>query len=79
MANTIEFIMKAIDKNLINVENAEFLDTLLDEKGHVLADAELILSKVKIAIQPASDESRKILEQKRFQIFDVEQINQIEL
>lgn len=73
------FIMKAIDKNLINVENAEFLDTLLDEKGHVLADAELILSKVKIAIQPASDESRKILEQKRFQIFDVEQINQIEL
>lgn len=72
-------IIEAIEKGYVDKDSADYLDSWLDDEGNVLADADLILTKAKIAVQPTSDESRNILEQNGFRIFDAEQINTIEL
>jgi DEAD/DEAH box helicase domain-containing protein len=57
----------------------DYLDSWLDENGDILADAELVLTIPKIAISPYSDESRKILNDAGFTIYNKEQLSDIVL
>lgn len=68
-------IRKAIEKGLITTINADYLDSWLDEEGNVLADADLILSGLKIAIQPSTLESQQVLRNAGFKIYNKEDID----
>ncbi|MEO8255202.1 MAG: hypothetical protein ABI554_12545, partial [Flavobacterium sp.] len=73
-------IQLAIDKGVITASNADYLDTWIDpDTGYVLADAELILTTIKIAINPSSSESNNILLNGGFTIYDDENIKNIKL
>lgn len=73
-------IQTAIKKGIITTANADYLDTWIEEEsGHVLADAELILSEIKIAINPSSSESENILLKGGFTIYRDEDIKNITL
>lgn len=74
-----ELLKKAIERGIININNSEFLDSWLDDAGNVLADAELVLSTSKIAINPNSDESIKIFKKGGFHIFSTDEVNEIKL
>lgn len=72
-------LAQAVEKKLINPDNMDYLDSWLDENGDILADAELVLTIPKIAISPYSDESRKILNDAGFTIYNKEQLSDIVL
>lgn len=72
-------IDQAITKGLIQQENADFLDSWLDDDGNVLADADFILQNNKIAINPSSQEAEKILQEAGFTIYTPEEIKTIKL
>jgi DEAD/DEAH box helicase domain-containing protein len=73
-------IQLALNKGIITASNAEFLDTWIDaDTGDVLADAELIFSEIKIAINPSSSESNNILLKAGFTIYDDENFKNIKL
>lgn len=72
-------IDQAIIKNLVKKENSDYLDSWLDNDGNVLADADFILQSIKIAINPSSQESEKILQDAGFTIYKPEEINSIKL
>ncbi len=70
-------LKQAIEKKIINSTHLDFLDTWLDDEGNILADAELILTDIKIAINPSSVESKNILEKGSFKIYFTENIEEI--
>src|SRR5690606_27713914 len=70
-------LIQAATKKLINRENMNYLDSWLDDDGNILADAELVLEKLKIAICPYSDESTKVFQDAGFTIYSLEQLNEI--
>jgi len=70
-------LKQAVEKKLINRENMEFLDSWLDDEGNILADAELVLETLRIAICPYSDESSNVFQKAGFRIYNKEQINEI--
>ncbi|WP_452228964.1 DEAD/DEAH box helicase [Lacinutrix sp. MEBiC02404] len=72
-------IKEAIEKGIITIANSEFLDSWVDDDGNILADAELVLSSAKIAINPNSAESTKIFEKGGFSIYSIDEINNITL
>ena len=73
-------IQLALNKGIITASNAEYLDTWIDTgTGDVLADAELIFSEIKIAINPSSSESNNILLKAGFTIYDDENFKNIKL
>jgi DEAD/DEAH box helicase domain-containing protein len=73
-------IQLALNKGIIIASNAEYLDTWIDaDTGDVLADAELIFSSIKVAINPSSSESNTILLKAGFTIYDDENLKNIKL
>ncbi|GAB3353173.1 DEAD/DEAH box helicase [Arachidicoccus ginsenosidivorans] len=72
-------IAQAIEKNIITVDNKDFIDSYLDKNGHVLADGELILQDIKVAINPSTPESKKILEENGFKIYNNDDLDNIDL
>jgi hypothetical protein len=73
-------IQLALNKGIITASNAEYLDTWIDaDTGDVLADAELIFSSIKIAINPSSSESNTILLKAGFTIYDDKNLKNIKL
>ena len=72
-------LQKAIEAGYIHDGNYEMLDSLIDEDGNLIADASLILTAIKIAVDPYTDESLKILESLGYTIYSEKQLNEIEL
>lgn len=70
-------LKQGLEKKLINRKNMEFLDSWLDDDGNILADAELVLETLKIAICPYSDESVKVFQEAGFTIYNKGQLNEI--
>ena len=50
---------------------------VLDDDGNILADAELVLETLRIAICPYSNESSKVFQEAGFTIYNEEQLNEI--
>ena len=74
-----ELIRKAINERLITDENADYLDSYVDDTGNLIADAELVLMNAKIVVAPSSMESHKIFAKHGYRIYEIEQINDIKL
>ena len=55
-----EIIREAVNKKVITNTNSTFLDSLLNDKGEVIADADLVLDKIKVAVNPLSEESTRV-------------------
>lgn len=70
-------IKKAIEKGFITKSNADYLDSWLDDEGNVLADADLVLSDLKIAIQPSTLESEQVLRNAGFKIYTKDEVGSI--
>ncbi|MDD4777509.1 MAG: DEAD/DEAH box helicase [Fermentimonas sp.] len=65
-----DLIKKAVDKNIITMENINYLDSLVDEQGEVIADADLVFGNIKVVVNPFSDESRRIFEEHGYKIIE---------
>lgn len=72
-------MQQAISNGWITTNNAEYLDSWIDEAGNILADAELVLTVPKMVIEPRSAESRKVFEASGFRIYELKQLNDIKL
>jgi len=79
-SNTLhDLIQQSIAKGWVTKDSAEYLDSWMDEHGNVLADAALVLSVPKIAVEPHSDESRSIFEKAGFSIYSENELSSIQL
>jgi len=72
-------LRQAIAKGWVTASNVEYLDSWMDDYGNILADAELVLTNPKLAISPRSAESRKIFESSGFQVYELNETNEIKL
>ena len=70
-------LKQGVKNKVINRENMDFLDSWVDDDGNILADAELVLETLRIAICPYSDESLKVFQEAGFTIYNKEQLNEI--
>lgn len=74
-----ELIRNAIEKGWVTSDNAEYLDTWIDDNGNIIADAELVLVALKIVVAPNSSVSAQIFEENGYTIYDIEHLNDIKL
>lgn len=74
-----DLLKVAVERGYINEKNIDSIDSLLDEYGNILADAELVLVDAKVAIEPFSDESRSIFIENGFTIYELSKIKTIDL
>ncbi len=68
------------DRGLLrSTEDEESLNSLLDEKGNVIAEANLIIPSRKIAVVPLSERDEKIFSRYNYTVFTKDQIKEISL
>ena len=73
------FIKKCVEKGHIHQDNYEHIDSLLNENGDVIADAELVIDTINVAVNPYTLESKKVLEKAGFTILTTNDLNNFEL
>ena len=71
------FIRQCIRKDLINKLNKETLNSLLNEQGAVIAEAEFVFMEQKVAIEPFTKEDEKVFETQGYKIYKIDQLNDI--
>ena len=72
-------LKQAVELGIITADNIDFLDSLLDEKQDIIADGDLVLTDLKLVINPYSDESLQEFKKRGYSIFSLEDIKEINL
>lgn len=73
-------IRQLFSKGYITSEADEVaLNSLLDEGGNTIAEAELIIPHIKLVFEPLSDNDKKVFERAGFTVKDPEEIKNIEI
>ncbi len=70
-------IQRAVEKEVITADDVDFLDSLVNDQGEVLADAELVFKKIKVVVEPFSQESERVFKEHGFTVIDPGEVDKI--
>lgn len=74
-----DFIRQSIQKGWIRAENKDVLNSLLDQKGTVIAEAEFVFAQQKVVVEPFTEEDKKIFTTLGYAIYTINQLNDIKV
>lgn len=74
-----DFIFKCIAAKWIDCTNFEEINSLTDDNGDTVAEAEFVFEKQKIVIEPFTEEDREVFGRSGFKIYTKNQLHEIEL
>lgn len=72
-------LKQAIDRSLISVENIDMLNSLLDDNGDIIAEAEFVFEEIKIAVLPFTLEDENRFRKENFQVYNKDELKNLEL